>query len=679
MKEEKKGQYRFLRLLVLLLPCTFLVVLIFHTWFGFTALSSGDWSYHFAEEVRGFSFIPVSWNSAWNGGLGRNAVFFAPLETYFRGTASLFINTFHLSWPLYERFVWYWLYLLVAAGGAIYLASFFVPLAIALVVAPIVFVTNTYALILTSGGQMGVAMAYAFAPWVVGYTIRKRRMLVTALLFAAQILLDPRIFYLTFFFLGGYMLLSGLSQRDSVKVTIDTLIRYIAVPLFIALGLHAWWIIPMLVYRNNPIGELGPAYNSLAALRFFSFTDFSHALALMHGNWPENVFGKTGFLQPEFLIIPLIAFAGFLFVRKRNKRWGKVETLGVLGLLGIFLTKGANEPFGFVYEWLFQHVPGFNVFRDSSKFFLIVVLSYTVLIAHSLAIFSETIGKQWGKVILFSLFFFFWIFTIRGTWMGVTKGTLVPHEIPGSYIELKDLILSDPHFSRSLWVPQVHRYAINTDMHPAMGAQEVFGVASQSAVLEKFLDPNYAPSTLSRWSVRYVVVPQDTQNELFLDDRKYSQKKRDDVVRTLNGITWLRHIPLTTHDIDVYESFPPSDHFEFEGLNGLGNDNIRIPVQWKKVNVATYTVSLPDFVSGSTLIFSESFDPGWTLRVSGKEIGSHKTNDRLNSFIIPSLEGNIEAVLMYNPHEILTKSLWVSGAVLVAVCFFLLAPLVQYK
>ena len=37
-----------------------------------------------------------------------------------------------------------------------------------------------------------------------------------------------------------------------------------------------------------------------------------HALSLLHPNWPENLFGKVYFLQPEFLILPILAFSAFL-------------------------------------------------------------------------------------------------------------------------------------------------------------------------------------------------------------------------------------------------------------------------------------------------------------------------------------------------------------------------------
>ncbi len=642
MSKEKKHKYIFF-----ILPFLIFTAVVFRAWFAFAPLSAGDWSYRYLEEVKEFSFLPTIWNTQWGGGLGKNSLFIVPLEVYYRGMADIAVNIFHMSWPLYERVVWFMPFLFISAGGAIYFASFFLPLWASVLFAPIIFVFNTYGLTLSSGGQMGVAFGYAIAPWVLGYIIRRRQPIFAGLLFGLQMFFDPRIAYITVIAVGIYFIFS----KQFVSF-----ITYLFLPLCIAVGLHAFWIIPLVWYRNNPIEDLGAAYSSIGALRFFSFTDFSHALALLHGNWPENVFGKTGFLQPEFLLLPVLAFGGFLFGKKFDRKLG---VIGLLAILGVFLTKGTNEPFGIIYEWLFAHLPGFNVFRDASKFFLLIILGYTVLIPVTLTYAINYLKRPLWKVSIVLLFFLFWFVTIRGTWMGVTRGTLITHTIPNSYIEVKNLILSDPKFSRSLWVPQVHRYAIVTSNHPAMSAQEAFGVSSQSAVLQ-ILEQETAPEVLSRWAVRYIVVPEDTHNEFFLDDRQYSSLKRQEVVGALDAIQWLQKVPLETKTIDVYEFSGTRDHFYIDEGES---------VQWQKIHDSLYRVSISDEIQKEKLIFSESFDSGWILRIGGKEIQSIQSNG-LNSFDISDLPTG-EAEIIYKPHELLMDGLYVSVFVLAASIYFI--------
>ena len=56
----------------------------------------------------------------------------------------------------------------------------------------------------------------------------------------------------------------------------------------------------------------------------------------------------------------------------------------ILSLLGVFLAKGSNEPFGQIYIWLFEHIPGFVMFRDPTKWYMLIAVSYSVLIPYSI-------------------------------------------------------------------------------------------------------------------------------------------------------------------------------------------------------------------------------------------------------------------------------------------------------
>ena len=87
----------------------------------------------------------------------------------------------------------------------------------------------------------------------------------------------------------------------------------------IAVLLNLYWVLPLLMLKENTLDALGSAYTTVGALRFFSFADFSHSLSLLHPNWPENLFGKTYFLQPEFLLLPMLAFSSLLFVKSLKR------------------------------------------------------------------------------------------------------------------------------------------------------------------------------------------------------------------------------------------------------------------------------------------------------------------------------------------------------------------------
>ncbi len=60
--------------------------------------------------------------------------------------------------------------------------------------------------------------------------------------------------------------------------------------------------------------DVGSNVTSVAAVQFFSFAKLDNAIALLHPNWPENIFGKVSFFRSEFLLLPIIAFSPLLFL-----------------------------------------------------------------------------------------------------------------------------------------------------------------------------------------------------------------------------------------------------------------------------------------------------------------------------------------------------------------------------
>ena len=214
------------------------------------------------------------------------------------------------------------------------------------------------------------------------------------LAFGLQILLEPRIFLLTLGTVLGYFILVA-----GAKKVYGLLLFW---PLLLALTVNLFWLWPALTVKG---GALPPDYGTAGWIGFLSFANFSGTLSLLHPNWPENIFGKTYLLRPEFLILPMLAFSSLLFInhsRVNGLTGSKIKRLSslinnslitnktilyfnLLALLGAFLAKGSTSPFGQVYLWLFDYLPGMKLFRDPTKFYTLVALSYSVLIPYSLS------------------------------------------------------------------------------------------------------------------------------------------------------------------------------------------------------------------------------------------------------------------------------------------------------
>jgi len=402
-------------------------------------------------------------------------------------------------------------------------------------------------------------MAYAMAPLVLkkytGHRPQYNGVIADGLLLAIQVMFDPRIAVLTLLAVLLYRIVVG-------KGSIRNFLLSLGVPMLLATALHLYWLIP-LIANPSVVGRQLSEVTS-AAVTYLSFATFSQTLSLLHPNWPENIFGKVYFMRPEFLVLPILAFSSLLFLTNPHTNT-RMRFFALLSLVGAFLAKGVREPFGGVYLWLFENVPGFQLFRDPTKFYLYGALGYAVLIPHTLEKMSDWLKRHvnhrfsfiphsslfrlaeyrracWtdecdrktnvsGRIpeyrvsvlrgSLFIIFLLFWAFTIREAVMGKLTGTFTPLDVPKEYGKLKDFLLSQPEYVQVGWYPQKSRFTFEDALHPSVEVRAL----DQDAVRER--------------AIRYLVVPLDARGEIFVTDRVYDEVKHQEAitaVATLSGV-----------------------------------------------------------------------------------------------------------------------------------------------
>lgn len=630
------------------------VVLLFRNWFFPGLIVSGDFGYLFDEAIAKISLYPYLWDASFGKGLGGNSSFILGLNTFYYSSAYVLKTFLHLNWSVIERVVWFWPFLAVSVFSSVYLCRKIFRDNPFWIAGPFIFVCNTHVLMLVGGGQIGVAMGYALAPLVIGLFLdmragRKQERpftleVSTGVALALQVMFDPRIAYVTMFGVGVY-----LTMRAFTGSGIGILKRMI-IPVGTAIMLHCYWLLPLLIAGSNPIAAMGPAYSSPDAVTYFSFADFSHSFSLLHPNWPDNIFGKIRFLQPEFIGIPLLAFTSLMFIGSRifdNKQ--KISTFlffALLGITGAFFAKGANPPFGEVYIWLFSHVPGFIMFRDPSKFYPLIVLSYMVLIPAALDCISSWLyasAKKYGRgriamsvisLICGAGFLVFWGIAHREAFTGHIGGTFIHRSVPLEYIRLKDYFSSYQAFSRVLWVPSRQAYGFHSVDKPAVSI-ETFGVASASAFVSWIQDA-HADDVLRRHGVSHIVVPTDPFGELFVTDRKPDDYKRAAVIASLRAKETLTELMGFGH-IAVFEVKRSYGHVFFADA-----PETELPV--RRISPTHYEADLPSFQDSRLLIFSESYDPYWELTIDGESVYPGKTSDGLQAYVIERTNGGVVSI-----------------------------------
>jgi len=496
----------------------FLIFLVYRSWFFPGTLASGDWPYLFKETIQGFSFLPDPAN-LWLG-------------PYYQITSKIFVEYLHIPWEITERAWWFWMFLAISFFSSLFLSKVILKKYKFTFLSVLIFLTNTYILMIVGGGQMGVALAYAFAPAVLGSFINYlnknscRNLIISGMLLAFQIMFDPRISYIMGFGIALYVFVLLILNKNRRQL-IFRFISFLFASAAIAFLINSPWIMARFFSENKNF-LIDPSLGSVGSLSFFSFGSFSYAFSLIHPNWPENIFGKTYFLKPEFLILPILAFSSLFLLKKDEKIKKEILFFSLLGLLGVFLSKGVQEPFGQIYSWMFFHIPGFVLFRDPTKFYVLIVLSYTILIPFSLGKISENISSRFNVktvvILPVSLFLLFWVFLVRPALLGELSGTFKPHQAPSAYISLKNFLIKDIVYSPTLWVPNKSSFSFHSSVHPALEA----ATFSEKFVKEK--------------KIKYIIVPEDTGGKIFLTDRKYDEQLYKKTIISLAKISYVVRI-----------------------------------------------------------------------------------------------------------------------------------------
>lgn len=375
--------------------------------------------------------------------------------------------------------------------------------------AVLTYLLNTYYILLVDGGQVGVALAYGIFPFALLFLIKDPFSIIGATLTSeALILADPRIFAIAFF---TTFLWRILEKRFTFKIF------YIILPLII---LNLYWFLPLL--REGGLA-ISSEVNSLNLISLIN------PLFLFSPHWPANVFGKIAYPPFYFALVPVLIFGSFLFP-KRDKF---ISIFAFLFLLFAFLTKGGNYPFGFIYDFLVNKVPFGTAFRDSSKFFIPVMLFAGILIGKTM----EKL-KSYGLWVMGYLFFLFLIFPAL---LGKLNFLLSNHKVDSSFSAIYQNLKADPTEFRTVWFPEKHPLAYETNEIPALNARDLvrfrpFAAMNAGEDVFNFLNnPKYV-NWLRVLGIKYLFLSGDPRNPNPNESEQKAWREVEKLVNNTRGL-----------------------------------------------------------------------------------------------------------------------------------------------
>jgi hypothetical protein len=530
-------------------------------WFGGGVLTASDWGYESAESLRALFEAPQAWDGTRAFGRPNETLSGVPYQLLMGGLGAL-----GAPYALAERLVFFFPFAVLPLLGMFWLAGKFTSSHLGRAAAAAVYGLNTYILVIGTN-QLTIAMAYAVAPFAIAAFLdaldRRRLWKAVGAGFALAVATayDPRIGYLV----AGALLVLAVAAAAATRAVLRPLTT-LGVALGTMIGLHLYWVLPVTV------GGLSSSVTGLLPDEpFISFANLTHALALNHPFWTGGAPAVFVVQEPllPLLALPLLAGSAFLLPHVRRD-WALVA-FGALALVGVFLVKGENAPFGSAYGWAFDYAPGFRLFRDMSKFNLYVALGYAVLIgvftgwaaAKIGTVFRTRSGAGRASTLLAAPALLLLVLGLGfSAWPALTQrlgGTLESRDVPEGYRRLEQHLRADDRFGRVLWLPAATRFTTQTDRHPALQASDVVervepglsGAVRRNVLAEVLGRSDFADAARSL-GIRYVAVDRVPDPSAWdAAGAPTASAGRSTVRAWLNGDPGVAHL-LSTRELDVY-------------------------------------------------------------------------------------------------------------------------------
>lgn len=644
-------------------PLAFLVawaVVTHPAWFlDLRPLTWGDWNFLRPETMQAWLASPQAWNR--ENGLG--VLDYLNLDYYPQLVGLGLLSRSGISFAVAERLLYMWPAALLPLFGAYSLARHVGGNRIASVLAALVYGTNAYILVI-QWQQLTIAVAYGLAPLAfLAYlqSLESRRlswMLGTSLLLSITFLFDPRVAIIVAGLIAAWTVgraLRELARRvrhaamnlsmpggvvrptdrhpdilreatasgQSHETAMGRIASSSWVPLGVVAGvttaLCAHWVVPLVLSGGSATQEL------LSGQPFGSYLNLNYAFLLNHPFWTG---GFPAFFRDQppvavFAVFPILAFAALL-VRRRVA----VAAFALVGLLGLFLTKQTTAPFAEVYTWLFFNLPGFNLYREGSKFFLLVALAYVPLTALTVTHFAGRLPtmsrcrKLIALAVVAGLAAAVIVPAVPAS-NGQLGGLFAPVPVPGEYDLVSQVLLGNSTgntFYRTFWWPSFERFGAHTTTVPALSGFDAAQTYLHTYLenpkdFRSLLNNTETAAILSLAAVRFVVVPYDPLGEIYplLGPQSFFYGQ-------VASQSWLRQLDLPgVHSAIfvnafarpyVYGSSTPIDRLRIgDPTQALTTtQNVTFELQPEGA-----TVDFPAPPAVQTIVLSERFDPGWQL------------------------------------------------------------------
>ncbi len=569
----------------------------------------------------------------------------------------------------------------------------------------LMFAFNTY-LIMRTNAHLTIAMVNVLTPLIILFFFKikddfnLKNSSIFMFLFTLGIIYELRIMLIVSFilFIVGLFIFCGNLNRGLIKRGIMLILLFLL--------LNSFWILPTAFSDKTQITSV--IDRNLWGQNLF---DLLHALALSEYHWSSGEYIQEFIKTPIKIylwLVPIISFLGLLFIKNEKdlKRKRILIAFSLVLLIGLLLSKFVSPPFHNLYSFLFNNLLGFSIFREPSKFYLIVSIAYLILFSYSLQHMSKFLKKSYINTTLFLIIFLLLLINSIPLFTKNIGGLYVSQNEPSEYKLLSEKMIndSDYHF-RTIWVPFYHQLGYFSIYRPKISLWDELndpksiiynttqikpGISNFKNVKlysNIFLSDN-GRRILNNLNVKYIIVPMQLPESLekifpYAGDRK-------EYVKEFDKISYLKKIDFGNLTIYENQNYKPLILIS-ENPNLLSDDSAYLNINFEIKNPSKYLLKIGNLSETTYLHFMESYNPGWQI-IFLKSYApfynndildeTHYKNDMLfNSWTIdpqyikdnysekyytenPDGSINVEMVLYFKPQSYFYLGLLISGVTL---------------
>lgn len=609
-----------------------LIAIITHwQWFYYyLPFGWGDAQFFVRSNLSWISHVtyPQAWEFSWANGFGGYNIILSAFPIYF--LMALFIKL-GLSLAIAQKLLIFLPIVFLPVISSYLLIKELTKSNLGAISGSLVYSYNVYLLLTQAGGQFSIAVAYSLVSLALLLLIKCIKEDKIYLGILASIIgfgistYDFRIFYIYAWISLGLLISLNLNRlKSGYFKEIGKSISIFGLSFLFWFGLSLFWILPLIIsgsVTNNAAINRGLFGNQ--------YMNFKQSLFFFHPFWTGGNGQALGVVQniPEyFIFIPLLAILGAI----TNFRRPFFKFFIVIAVLGIILTKQTAPPFPDLYLWLYNYFPGFNAYRESSKFYLFLGLGYSILIGGCVS----AIRSRFVRIIFLLIVAILFLYNTFPLINGQIKEMFTPKQIPLPYQQYEKMVHYDTSLYRTLWIPSFSQWSYFSLLHPVVDVYRLYfdnlvdltrsapnivffhanSVSTQ--VLKPFLLPD-AQLILSQLGIRYIIVPMedDQSNNIF---QNYGFGNRNELVKFLDSLKYLEKKSLIL-GLEIYEN---KNYFSFVNI-----------VNYQIINSTRVKIypPYPDIVN-----YSQMFDSNWAL-VDGTKIISKASRTPLGlmQFTIP--------------------------------------------